>query len=262
MESKKKKDSTTQTIGKENAIEEKNIKNMPLKHVILCLIYDWTLSSSVHGLSNIFRTKYILLKLIWATCLSLSIGYCSYLCVVQIENYFKYSVITTSTVINEAPTQFPAISICNLNSFDYNVLQDTIQKILSDRNLTKYKTNMNANDYTDFITKQIKINLQMAVDTMVSNSSDNSESKITYYGFWFEQMVITCKYQGIQCTKQDFYQYHNYFYGNCFRFNGGYNGTDSNDSNNHRQYQPIKESKKPGPKNGKKLIIKIKILSN
>lgn len=34
-------------------------------------------------------------------------------------------------------------------------------------------------------------------------------------------MLLSCEYQGIPCSYSDFYYYRDYYYGNCFRFNGG-----------------------------------------
>jgi hypothetical protein len=38
-------------------------------------------------------------------------------------------------------------------------------------------------------------------------------------------MLINCKFNQKTCDYNDFYLYHNFYYGNCFRFNGGINST-------------------------------------
>ena len=41
-------------------------------------------------------------------------------------------------------------------------------------------------------------------------------------------MLLNCKFQRRTCTTSDFAQYHNYFYGNCYRFNAGKNSAGKN----------------------------------
>jgi len=50
------------------------------------------------------------------------------------------------------------------------------------------------------------------------------ENKFSLYGngFFLEQMLITCKFQNEPCDQNDFYYYHDYNYGSCYRFNGIY----------------------------------------
>ena len=67
-------------------------------------------------------------------------------------------------------------------------------------------------------------------------------------------MLISCEYQGTPCYSTDFYPYHDYHYGNCFRFNG----LDPNASNAEYYYKghrELKQSTKAGWRNGLRLEL-------
>lgn len=91
---------------------------MKSKNPYLETITEWCLVSTSHGLPNFVRNKNKILKLIWAIATSASWGYCSYLIVIYILQYFKYEVNSSTKLFYEAPTEFPAIDICNLNPYD------------------------------------------------------------------------------------------------------------------------------------------------
>jgi hypothetical protein len=71
------------------------------------------ISSTSHGLPNIFRTQRISLKIMWlfffvmCTCIGFFMVYST------ISNYLKYEVVTRIEVINEIPAEFPSVTIIN-----------------------------------------------------------------------------------------------------------------------------------------------------
>ena len=73
-------------------------------------------SSTIHAIPNIFRTDLIILKVMWFICFICASGGCLYLNVDAILNYLKHDVITQIRLVNEIPSEFPAITFCSLNS--------------------------------------------------------------------------------------------------------------------------------------------------
>ena len=64
-----------------------------------------------------------------------------------------------------------------------------------------------------------------------------------YLGFYHLETIITCEFNGVKCSYNNFYAYHDYNYGNCFRFNGNdpnRNGTVFPDFENYA----VKKTKK------------------
>ncbi len=94
-------------------------------------------------------------------------------------------------------------------------------------------------DDTSSIPQTVK-NFKLKADAYIRNRSNYfeylaSQNKldIRSIGFNLSNMMISCKFQEQLCTEDDFTQYHNYYYGNCYRFNSGKNA-------------PIKKSTTPG----------------
>ncbi len=72
-------------------------------------IKEWAEGTTPHGLANIFVNRNIILKVIWLISLMASMGYCIQQTLVVIQDYMKYEVHTTVSIIQEAPTVFPAV---------------------------------------------------------------------------------------------------------------------------------------------------------
>lgn len=64
---------------------------------------------------------------------------------------------------------------------------------------------------------------------------------------------MSCKFQGLNCSKEDFYFYHDYDYGSCFRFNGGKTNHAGETSN--ITLNPIKTVTTSGWENGLQLEL-------
>ena len=79
------------------------------------------LSSSVHGLPHIFRTKHKSFKIIWILLLISSCCACSYYVFDTISDYFNHDTITKIASTTELNPQFPTVSICNYFSTKFEL---------------------------------------------------------------------------------------------------------------------------------------------
>ena len=90
---------------------------------------DLILSSTCHGIPSVFRTKRLCLKIMW---IIFFIG-CSSFCIYSINNsimsFLDYEVVTKIELIPENPTQFPTVTLCNLNAKNskYNLNETIIE---------------------------------------------------------------------------------------------------------------------------------------
>lgn len=80
-------------------------------------IYEIIVSSTAHGIPNIFRSKRIFHKIMWSIFTLASSGVCAWFIFVGISDYLQYSVVTTIQNVYEQPALFPTVSICSINSF-------------------------------------------------------------------------------------------------------------------------------------------------
>jgi hypothetical protein len=86
-----------------------------LKIEIISSLKGTLSSSSVHGLANIIKTKYITIKIMWIIFFIISNGFCSWFIFNRIADYLSYDVISKVEIKYERQLQFPVVSFCNLN---------------------------------------------------------------------------------------------------------------------------------------------------
>ena len=184
------------------------------------ILIDVILSSSAHGLPNIIRSKIIFLKIFWAFFFLISFGYCSCTIIKTINSYLNKDCVTNIDVIREIPTEFPAVSICNLNiygtDFAKNILNNLIPK---EQNSFKFKTISEAFNYSNqyfFLFQSIVLN------TNVTNEERKNLS------LSLEDFLIYCEYGFELCNIDKFDWFYDKFYGNCFTFNNGRNSIGKN----------------------------------
>lgn len=83
-------------------------------------------SVSVHGVSNLMRSKRIVIKLIWIVLISLSAFCCFDSIVASISSFMSFSVMTNLKIEKKGSLTVPGLTICNRNqnlSIDQMLLQ-------------------------------------------------------------------------------------------------------------------------------------------
>ena len=102
-------------------------------------------------------------------------------------------------------------------------------------------------EYTDAANDQIKAKfVSLANAGMIPLQSQ---------GFYLPQMLISCRFRGKRCYETDFFYYHDYFYGSCYRFNGGLRDTAQEGSGHVFNASIVRKSSKPGWRNGLRLEL-------
>ena len=242
-----------------------------LKKEILEMVRDCGDRSSIHSLPS-FASKNVpfLVKVVWMICVVISWGYFGYQIYGVVNLYLTYSVVSAVSIGYEAPTDFPsknflgllswsiakflpllvfsflAVDICNLNPFNGYETGDYFADVISQNELTVDGSDT-VRAYTDEVSSKFKSFFQYMRLT-------NQLAKPGYeYGFLLKDILISCEYQGVNCSASDFYWYYDYNYGNCYRFNGldlsqtvpspGYNA------------KSVRQSSKAGWRNGLMLEI-------
>lgn len=143
------------------------------------------------------------------------------------------------------PTIKIAVSFCNLNPYDGFEARDKIRNEIKEINMS-VDNFYSMRNYTEILNQQIISLFEY------HHLKDNFD--IYNMSFFLDQMLLDCEFQGNRCTSKDFYLFHDYHYGNCFRFNG--NDTHSQSYANHtfEPYDP-KYSKSVGWRNGLRLEL-------
>ena len=219
---------------------EKNSENLkPIKtnKIYFKKIFDLVEVSSCHGLPNIVRTKNNLIKIIWSLAFLASLVYSFISIINMINDYLNYDVVVNMELVQDFDLEFPAVTVCNNNPFDFSndLAVRTIESYLN--NITNTKEN-----YFSFKNNET-----------ITNSSCGEYLRQILIGsfpefsFSLEKMLISCFYDQKRCTKDDFYPIRTSLFGMCYSFNYGkyYNGTQA----------PVRKLKRNGMFNGLKLEL-------
>jgi hypothetical protein len=198
--------------------KEKNWNDIKLKSTELLSF------SSFHGIPNIIHTKRNRIKVIWWLFLLASISTCSYLVTQSVLNYFKFDVITKIRHIKDQPTLFPRVSICNSNMFTTNYADEFIKKKLEDYGIGDiYNSSVLENLFPSDTRNSFfnKLEFSKYLVKSYAKSQRTSDEERRKLGYDIKDILISCKFNGNECSEEDFVWSYDFYYGNCFDFNSG-----------------------------------------
>jgi hypothetical protein len=157
------------------------------------------------------------IKFLWITTYIVSWILCFIFTLLSINSYFQYEVVTKIEIHNELLSKFPAVTFCNLNSFDNIDLNKIDTKNLEE--LSEYYTNLikSNKSYTDK-----KLNWQYKLGLLSLENSMKLKYSVENY---FKKIIISCTFNTVKCDPSLFSITTNGFIGNgiCLTFNN--NGT-------------------------------------
>lgn len=227
---------------REDELKEKREKSF--KRGLKKLTISDGMKSSVHCFPTFSDPKaFLLVKIVWMLIAMSSWSYWLYQTYGQYQNYASYGVISSYSMGYDTKTIFPAVSICNLNPYDGDVSKDYMDEILADNGIDPLNYT-NLIKYTDAANNQFKASFEY-------KEFNEKTFSLYYQGYYLSQMLFSCEFNGVACTTSDFFWYHDYNYGNCYKFNGG-----DPSQNGDGAYSPItighsiRNSRKPGWENG------------
>lgn len=100
-------------------------RNKEIKHILVKCAEN----STMHALPNILYNDSIVIKLVWIVSLAICASLAGFLVYMSITDYLSFEVVTKSFVSHESPTDFPTITICNLNPYNTNRSIEFIKSI-------------------------------------------------------------------------------------------------------------------------------------
>ena len=205
---------------------KENDSGKKLEKIKKCML-RWCEYCTWGGINNMVRTERKSVFTIWLVFYLSSITYCIYNCTNLTISFFNYDVLINMEFKTEMPTDFPAVTICNLNPIDRTKARTYINQVL------------NASDL-NYVRNTFLIDIDPSTVLNLVKSSIISDLNLNYsnFGFSLDYMMLTCQFNGYSCNKSDFITTYNYDYGNCFTFNSGY------DSNGNQI--PIKQISEAG----------------
>jgi len=212
-------------------------------HVIMKRVLEWSKSLTAHGFPKIFNTKRYTVKFLWFLALVASISYCIFNVYEEIVKYFHYEYTTHLETIVEIPSQFPAITLCTINSLKTKEAENLVMNIFK----ADYGIDLNGNHSLsplELIEKLDHVNMKARLRAFLPEYGDEQRRRL---GFSLEDTLIECFYNHQVCSHRDFVWSFSLDYGNCYQFNTGFDADGKK--------VPIKESFKPGSQNGLQLMF-------
>lgn len=210
----------------------------------------------------------IFAKLFWTLALLVSWGVFFYQIYLMVQSYQTFGVVSSLTSAYESPATFPAVVICSLTPYMFEEITSFYSWVVTERNgyftsaddidWPSYKS---FRDYIDTSMGNIKSSMEYYNEEEWFDPEDTSEKTyiVDKYGWSLNltKSLISCEFQGIPCTAEDFYVFHDYNYGNCYRFNGDHPSTKFKDYS-YVQKHPgpsYRQSSRAGPQNGLKIEL-------
>ncbi|RNA35822.1 acid-sensing ion channel 2 [Brachionus plicatilis] len=180
---------------------------------------EWIETMTMHGFPNIFRTKYLTVRIIWIISFLASNGFCFYIITINTINFFKYEVVTTIKVAEKNSIPFPAVTVCNANPFLTEDGLKFVENFLMENNLTDSILDFHKENSTFLYLTYVRY-------FSVIFSKGKTKDFLKNLSISFEQMFISCLYNFQPCGNNDWIWFYDMDFGNCFRFN---TGKDSNE---------------------------------
>ena len=172
---------------------------------------------------KIFHAPNMFLKLFLLVFVCVATGLAAYTVIQSILSYLAFQVITTSRNIQETPTLFPQITICNSHIFTSQyalaILKETNAEVNPHINVLN-TTQINALSLNAKFT--LIQNIHLTASGKVVANNDTERQKLAHS---LDDVLLRCKFNYQTCTPADFVWHFDSYYGNCFVFNSGFNST-------------------------------------
>ena len=205
-------------------------------------LIDTVLSSTSHGIPNIFRSNKTFLKVMWTILFLICFAECFRSMMKSVNTYLEWNAVTSIDYISEIPTKFPAISLCNLNPFITDYASNLTSNFLTTKNYTYLLRSISRID--DLNNNGFKFQKLIQSNLLTTNYTDEQRKKLSYP---IEYMLLYCQFSLKDCNASDFDWFYDASYGNCFTFNSG---------------RDIKKSTEPGSISGLKLWLYVGYLNS
>lgn len=197
-----------------------NDEKFSMKSEISTKVKKCAESSTIVSLSRIATTDRKSIKLMWTFFTLVCTGFCLFLIEENVKNYLEFNVVTRVRIINEFPSDFPTISICNLNQFTTNYSVQFLKNFARENNYPDIfnLTNLDLLNITEY-DSLLSVFSDLALFNVSSLNLTNDEKM--RFSFAMDEMLISCYYDNVPCAFSQFEYYFDSIMGNCYKFNSG-----------------------------------------
>ena len=138
--------------------------------------------------------------------------------VTTLINFFSWKTNANMVLIREAQSEFPAVTICNLNPFDFTTNKSTgdfVNQALLKQNASSYIELIDRINFVDEISRITDL-----IKAAIQSDNALTSAQVKSLGFSLETMLISCNFNGDACDASNFtWIGFDFDYGNCYTFN-------------------------------------------
>ena len=169
-------------------------------------------NSIAQAVLSVILTPYLILKLFLSLFVIVAVSISAFLVIKSFMMFFSYDVITKSRTINEMPSIFPKVTLCNNNPFQNKNAIEFLRVVAQENNIdispflgnktnSSYKFKVNASDFL----------YQYAVIKMNNLHREKKYSSIQNLSHALDDLLIDCKFNNEECNTSDFsWSFHRY----------------------------------------------------
>jgi hypothetical protein len=187
-----------------------------LGNSIKAIFEDCLDNTSLMGLPNVVReNSHLTMKIMWLCAFLAFLGVCISYLVQTFNTYYSYPTYWAIDNIQERPTNFPAVSICNSKLLDRSKASTQAWIASNQAMLTIDPSTPGLSNFYEWnwITNY-QTRVVMAYDATLNSSAKKS------LGYQIEDMLLSCELNYAPCNSSDFSYFYHYQYGNCYTWNG------------------------------------------
>ncbi|XP_035285531.1 acid-sensing ion channel 1C isoform X10 [Anguilla rostrata] len=191
---------------------------------------------TLHGLSHIFLPGGVTLRrLLWAAAFTSSLSIFLYQVADRVIEYYQYPHVTLLDEMDSPVMYFPAITLCNYNSFRRS------QMLRNDLFWMASMLGVEQGDFDEYLTQ---LGQPPEKEKFLPSKTFNMLEFVQRTSHNIEDMLLDCKYRGQECRAENFTTIYTR-YGKCYTFNSGKDGN------------PLLTTLKGGTGNGLEIMLDI-----
>ena len=110
------------TSEKSSQTEELKKQDLTLLDELKGTLFEWSLLTKFECLSKVFEYKKTWARVVWALIFVVFSALTAWLVFKCVSDYHEYAIVTKTESVNDRPSEFPAITLCNKNPFSSHPL--------------------------------------------------------------------------------------------------------------------------------------------
>ena len=197
--------------------------NHAKKPSICRIFYKIGRHSTFDALSKVLRSPRPFFKITWSILLLLAVCACGLILLKSVFNYLAYEIVTTMTVHTEIPSKMPTIVICNSNglmTLPAIYFAKYVYPMYGVYTKDKYlHFDYNQYQFPRMINNKANILLTKTMVMTAARDPKLSDAFRQSLALSIEDMLLSCTFNTVECTANNFTWLYDTYYGSCFKFN-------------------------------------------